>query len=394
MQEADSVKTLVRQARNNYLAGQALEAVNDQIKVVNQLVSEGKENIQEIKILSLYLYNLGDLCSAVKVLQSIKNKAIKDPEIIENLGVLLLKSGKPQEAILELKEAAILNPDKPNIHDALARAYGQLANMEKCLHHGETSLLLKDQAAATIGKSYPLPNKAPSPFSWDTPSQNIISYSLWGNNPRYLKGALRNATLAPDIYPGWRCRFYCDDTVPENTRNILQEKGAEIIMMPRPQNFFDGLIWRFLVADDSKIRRFLVRDCDSVINLKERVAVDEWLESDYYFHIMRDYYSHTEVILAGMWGGVGGILPPIQSLLNQFHPNTFATSTYDQVFLREAVWPTVRQSCLIHDRFFRVLNAKEFPPYGKLPPNKHIGQNEWIFRKNNLGKYSKQLIIS
>ena len=380
LQMQDSIQKLSRQAREYYLAGHFLEAVKTQVTVVNQLAAERKPNIQETKILSLYLFTLGDFVSAVKVLQDLKKRAPNDPEVVENLGVVLKKCGKFNEAVQELEEAAALNFNKPNIHDALAHAYGQLGNMEKSRHHGETSLILKDEAAEVKGKPHPLPQESPPPFRWDKRSQNIIAFSLWGNNPRYLEGALRNATLTSDIYPGWRCRFYCDDTVPANIRQTLQQKGSEVILMPRPKNFYDGLFWRFLVADDPKVNLYLIRDCDAVINVKERVAVDEWLASDRYFHVMRDFYSHTEVILAGMWGGVANVLPPMPTLRDQFLPTTGATSTYDQLFLREQVWPTVRQSCLIHDSIFRVLNAKDFPPYGQLPPGKHVGQNEWVIR--------------
>jgi hypothetical protein len=29
-----------------------------------------------------------------------------------------------------------------------------------------------------------------------------IAFSLWGENPKYLVGAVRNAELAPLLYPG------------------------------------------------------------------------------------------------------------------------------------------------------------------------------------------------
>ena len=160
-----------------------------QIEVVNQLAAEGEPNIQETKLLSLYLFTLGDLGSAVTVLQDLKKKAPNDPNIIENLGVIFKKSGRFSEAIAELKAAIALSPNNFNIHDALAVIYGKLGDLEKCRHHGETSLLLKDKAATTKGKAYPLSNNPPSPFRWDTPSQNIIAFSLWGKNPRYLDGA-------------------------------------------------------------------------------------------------------------------------------------------------------------------------------------------------------------
>ncbi len=41
----------------------------------------------------------------------------------------------------------------------------------------------------------------------------IISFSLWGQNPKYLTGAIRNAVLVKQIYPDWVCRFYVDNKV-------------------------------------------------------------------------------------------------------------------------------------------------------------------------------------
>jgi hypothetical protein len=68
-----------------------------------------------------------------------------------------------------------------------------------------------------------------------------------------------------------------------------------------------------------------VRDADSVLNLRERLAVDDWLASGRWFHIMRDWWSHTDLVLAGMWGGVAGVLPPCAAdgeLSAQYHGNT------------------------------------------------------------------------
>jgi len=33
--------------------------------------------------------------------------------------------------------------------------------------------------------------------------KKIISFSLWGDNPVYTQGAIRNAELAKEIYPDW-----------------------------------------------------------------------------------------------------------------------------------------------------------------------------------------------
>ena len=150
--------------------------------------------------------------------------------------------------------------------------------------------------------------------------------------------------------------------------------------MPRPNRFSDGLFWRFLVLDDPKIKRFMIRDCDSVINIRERRAVDEWLASDKHYHILRDNPAHTDLILAGMWGGIAGLLPPIPQLVQGFAYNPITESrTADQLFLGRVVWPLIKEHCLIHDSVFRIFGAKDFPPGADLPPGRHVGDNDHAF---------------
>jgi hypothetical protein len=168
-----------------------------------------------------------------------------------------------------------------------------------------------------------------------------------------------NAESSASLYPGWTCRFYLDETVPGPVRDKLAEAGAQVQMMTR-KSPFDGLFWRFLPINDGHTRHFLVRDADSVINAREKAAVDDWLASGKAFHVMRDWWTHTEVMLAGLWGGVGGVLPPLTTLLQDFKSPSLANWHLDQWFLREMVWPTARQSCVIHDSKFRTLGARTF----------------------------------
>lgn len=88
------------------------------------------------------------------------------------------------------------------------------------------------------------------------------------------------------------------------------------------------------MAEDPTVGRFLARDCDSVVNARERAAVDERLRSPAWFHAMRDFPSHTDLLLAGMWGGVAGVLPPLARLLEGFTFDPLTQSrTADQRFL-------------------------------------------------------------
>ncbi|MDF1810647.1 MAG: sulfotransferase [Verrucomicrobiales bacterium] len=363
-------------ANEAYLRGEYQKAIELQVEVVNDHIKDGKKAVTARKLLALYLYSSGELEPAVALLKTLEEETPEDSEVPENIGVMLRQSGKHVEAVRYLLKAHEMSPEKSNICDGLAHCFHTLKEPEQVQKFGRLSLTLKDTESEN-GKSWPIPDCDPPAFNPENRSRNVISFSLFGENPRYLHGALRNARLAADLYPGWTCRFYCDKNVPGHILKELRELESEVVLRSAPEKFYEGLLWRFEVIDDPTVDRFIVRDCDSVINIKERVAVDEWLASDKWFHMMRDFPSHTEMVLAGMWGGVSGVFPPLKELRKAFNPKTAATRTYDQHLLRCMVWPTMRQSVLIHDSIYTgCLESIPFPAVGQLPPLRNVGQNE------------------
>jgi hypothetical protein len=55
--------------------------------------------------------------------------------------------------------------------------------------------------------------------------KKVISFSLWGDNPKYCVGAVRNAEIAPVHYPDWVCRFHVGKSVPTQYVEALAEDG-------------------------------------------------------------------------------------------------------------------------------------------------------------------------
>ena len=175
----------------------------------------------------------------------------------------------------------------------------------------------------------------------------IISFSLWGNDAKYTQGAILNASLARTIYPGWDAWFYVGVDVAEETRKILSGM-ARVLEMP-PGNW-NSMFWRFHPADH-KDSIMISRDTDSRLNLREKAAVDEWLAGDKDFHVMRDHPYHRTEILGGMWGSRNNIL---HDKISRKIWNYQKTDKYqvDQNFLREEIWPLVRDNVCTHDPFF------------------------------------------
>lgn len=250
-----------------------------------------------------------------------------------------------------------------NLYDGLTEVCHHLNKKEEKIKFGRLAISTKKE----LTKNEPtlnIPTHKPVPFS-PNPQENIIVFSLFGANPRYCETSILNTKLAQEIYPEWTCRFYVDESVPELVQQRLLANGAQVVHVSPTQKQLSGLFWRFLVMDDPVVKRFLVRDADSIVSYREKAAVDAWLKSDQWFHLMRDSYSHTELILAGMWGGCTGIFHNIEAHIRDY----VATGRYpdnrviDQHYLRYCIWPTLKQSVLVHDSQQFDENNADFPVY-------------------------------
>lgn len=179
--------------------------------------------------------------------------------------------------------------------------------------------------------------------------KKIICFSLWGNNPKYTIGAIRNAELVKSIYPGWIARFYCGTSVPQEIISKLLKLNSEVRIMNTPGDW-SGMFWRFEAIAEPDVEVMLSRDTDSRLSLREAMAVKQWLLSGKLFHVMRDHPEHNTEILGGMWGARKPILQDIKHLLDGYKKGDFWQ--VDQNFLREVVWSRVAYTTCTHDPFF------------------------------------------
>ena len=369
-----------RLAQSHQHHGDYRKAVETQIELINALGGYAPERAEDMHLLGLYLFQLGDIPAALTVLKLVHEYLPQEADIAKNVAICELKLGQVDNALRILKMAVEHHRENFEIRDVFAHAAGQTGNLSIAREQGRESLRLKHKAVAGAEPVNEEQCLKAVPFDPLKRNENIIAFSLWGKQAKYLDGAVRNAMLAPDIYPSWQCRFYVDDSVPLPVIEKLRQLGASIVNMPPARFAFEGLFWRFLVADDSNVSRYIVRDCDAIINIRERAAVDIWCQSDKCFHVMRDYYSHTELILAGLWGGTRGALPNMRSLIDEFVKNLqLRTRIIDQIFLRERIWPRMQNTVVVHDSQFSSAGSLDFPALAVLPPGAHVGQDRSIF---------------
>lgn len=182
----------------------------------------------------------------------------------------------------------------------------------------------------------------------------VISFSLWGNNPIYLVGAIRNADLAKTFYPDFQCWYYVhQDTVPVSTIEALQQRdNVKILLKSGDIKTVKPMMWRFEAIDCPEVEINMSRDLDTQFLVREKLAVEEWLASDKEFHIMRDHPWHLYKIQGGMFGvrktrdGKNW-----KRLMDDFVQ--CGDRDYDQNFLASVIYPLYQDSMMIHATFNR-----------------------------------------
>jgi hypothetical protein len=201
--------------------------------------------------------------------------------------------------------------------------------------------------------------------------KKLISFSLWGDNDLYNKGALVNANVAKEIYPGWICRFYVHHQSP--VLEQLQKMNSEVVVMP---NLWVSPFWRFYAAGDPDTDWIIFRDCDSRLNSKEAAAVSEWMSSGLSAHLMKDTPTHANsIIMAGMWGIRGGIFPKISQMIDEW-VSTQRDFPYgfDQHFLGEVIWPLIKGNVMIHGLDSLSGPGRPFPSHKGIEYGEYVGQ--------------------
>jgi hypothetical protein len=193
----------------------------------------------------------------------------------------------------------------------------------------------------------------------------VISFSLWGNNETYTKGAIINAELANIFFPDFECWVYLHkESVPNEIIDELGEmKNVKVIIKTGDltNEVCKPRMWRFEAIDDPNVEIMMSRDTDTRILPREKLAVDEWLKSDKNFHIMRDHPHHFYKILAGMFGSRK--IPEIicwKDEINKFIKTN--NKMYDQDFLREIIYPHIKNDAVVHATFSKFEpQSKDFP---------------------------------
>lgn len=223
--------------------------------------------------------------------------------------------------------------------------------------------------------------------------KKVIAFALWGTNPIFTYGIFQNIVLAKRYYPGWICRFYVDRKCPSEITDRIKQFKAEVRYVKtgwaRAKYF-----WRLLVILDKNVQKFMIRDLDSRITIREKIAVEAWLKSGKAVHNMRDHKRHTVNIMGGMWAADRKAFLKLvdfkeiyERYVNKINSGwTLSVKTAKhlscQAFLDWQVYPKIKNDILVHTSTHK--KAETDLPFPKQCPKAGMDFVGQIYNNKNI----------
>jgi hypothetical protein len=279
-----------------------------------------------------------DWPKALAALEAMLNGAGGAPSDLVLRARILANMKRYQDAINQLAHATQALGETADILNLYKVCHFNLGDEEKAIACGQAAIDLRDRECS--GETVPVT------LTRNAGDKDVIAFSLWGARDAYCAGAVINALICRYVYPNWVARFYVAPDVPDQIVRELKDAGAEVVTGdPEIPSYW----WRFMIMNDPGVRRFLCRDTDSRLTSREAALVDDWIESDRGFHIIRDHILHNDLILAGMWGGHATDSIVLRDLMAGRATNKYGG---DQRFLAEEIWPRVKGSVYVNDSYY------------------------------------------
>lgn len=221
--------------------------------------------------------------------------------------------------------------------------------------------------------------------------KRVLSFSLWGNSPKYSVGAVKNAQLVSKIYPGWIGKFYIHkDADKAIIDEINKTDSCEVQIMDESPDW-RGMFWRFYAFDDPAVSVFCSRDTDSRLNEREAECVNEWLNSDKLLYSTKDHNFHDTCIMGGAFGVKRELNVDFRDLIAKYEEKG-QFYQIDQNFLRDVIWPLAKDKSMIFDCLGRNEFAKTVPFPSRRPIDaSFVGE---VFDENDIPNYSHRKILA
>lgn len=130
---------------------------------------------------------------------------------------------------------------------------------------------------------------------------HVFSFCIYGSNPKYVHGLLKNLEQIRAQYPEFQTWIAVGDDVPQEYIEKY-ESFPNVKLTHYPFHGGRLMTYRFFPIDNQTVSCMIVRDADSRFGDRDHECIRRFLSSDYCVFTIRDHYYHRCPIMGGQWG--------------------------------------------------------------------------------------------
>lgn len=184
--------------------------------------------------------------------------------------------------------------------------------------------------------------------------QKYFSFCLFGNKDIYINNAIRNMNQVKIFFPGWKIHVAICEDVNEKIKKELQS-GCDKVSYFKKKEHFQNMVHRYLI-DECDIVCY--RDIDAIFNQREIEVVNDWVKSDYEYHVIHDHEGHIYSVDGGLWGVKGRYnISQVKNIFQEKLEQNF--SGMDIVILQKQIFNIIKNKTIDYSIMTKDFGFKE-----------------------------------
>lgn len=133
-------------------------------------------------------------------------------------------------------------------------------------------------------------------------TEYIFSFCIYGSNPKYCLGMLKNLEQIREKYPNFTVHIAMGNDVPEKYELAYNSfSNVRITKYNYSGNYL--MVYRYYPIDLPNVNTVIIRDADSRFTKRDVHYINKFLEqTKYRIFTIRDHHEHNVPIMGGQWG--------------------------------------------------------------------------------------------
>ena len=185
-----------------------------------------------------------------------------------------------------------------------------------------------------------------------------ISFCLYGNNPIYLEKFKKNISFYTKYFINYKIFLFATENF-KNELDCLNYNNIFSVRYMKEEPGSSGMMWRYIPILESQADVCFIRDVDYLPTKQEIQLIEEFINSEYSFHILRAHYDHVMPIMGGLFGIKKNLFEDFKIEYTAWKiKNIDVVYNTDQLFLAKYIYYKIVNKSLIHTSNVAFLNEK------------------------------------